>query len=107
MSGRPTSYSTRMTKTYHGIAYGARALWRRSAGSSRGRYDPPGRPGKPATGRSGTGDHDVQRREVREMRSAATVLNVIRERGRRGVPLERLYRQLFNQPLFLMASGHI
>jgi hypothetical protein len=47
MSGRPTSCSTRMTKTYHGIAYGARALWRRSADGSRGRHDPPGRPGKP------------------------------------------------------------
>src|SRR6266567_7830956 len=59
------------------------------------------------TGRSGTGDHDVQPREVREMRSAATVLNVIRERGRRGLPLERLYRQLFNPQLFLLAYGRI
>lgn len=47
MSGRPTSCSTRTAETYHGIAYGARALRRRSAGSSRGRHDPPGRPGKP------------------------------------------------------------
>jgi len=30
------------------------------------------------------------------MQSATTVLDVIRERGRRGLPLERLYRQLFN-----------
>src|SRR5260370_13798291 len=35
MSGRPTSRSTRTAKTYRGIAYGARALWRRSARSSR------------------------------------------------------------------------
>ncbi len=41
------------------------------------------------------------------MRSAATVLNVIRERGRRGLPLERLYRQLFNPQLFLLAYGRI
>ena len=30
--------------------------------------------------------------EVREMRDAATVLEIIRERGRRGLPLERVYR---------------
>lgn len=41
------------------------------------------------------------------MQSAETVLNVIRERGRRGLPLERLYRQLFNTELFLMAYGRI
>ena len=41
------------------------------------------------------------------MQSAETVLDVIRERGRAGVPLERLYRQLFNQELFLMAYGRI
>jgi group II intron reverse transcriptase/maturase len=41
------------------------------------------------------------------MRMAATVLDVIRERGRRGLPLERLYRQLFNPQLFLLAYGRI
>ncbi len=41
------------------------------------------------------------------MRDAATVLDVIRERGRRGLPLERLYRQLFNPQLFLLAYGRI
>ena len=47
MSGRPVSRSTRATGTYHGIACGARALWRRSARSSRRSHDLPGRPGKP------------------------------------------------------------
>ena len=37
------------------------------------------------------------------MRSAETVLGVLRERGRRGLPLERLYRQLFNPWLYLAA----
>ena len=32
------------------------------------------------------------------MQDAETVLDVLRERGRRGLPLERLYRQLFNPP---------
>jgi hypothetical protein len=41
------------------------------------------------------------------MRNAETVLNVIRERGRRGLPLERLYRQLYNPELFLLAYGRI
>jgi group II intron reverse transcriptase/maturase len=41
------------------------------------------------------------------MRNAATVLDVIRERGRRGLPIERLYRQLFNPQLFLLAYGRI
>jgi group II intron reverse transcriptase/maturase len=37
------------------------------------------------------------------MQSTETVLGVLRERGRRGLPLERLYRQLFNPQLYLMA----
>lgn len=41
------------------------------------------------------------------MQSAETVLDVIRERGRRNLPLERLYRQLFNPQLHLMAYGRI
>jgi group II intron reverse transcriptase/maturase len=41
------------------------------------------------------------------MQSAETVLGIIRERGRRGLPLERLYRQLFNRELFLLAYGRI
>ena len=41
------------------------------------------------------------------MQSAATVLGVLRERGRRGLPLERLYRQLFNPHLYLLAYQRI
>ena len=41
------------------------------------------------------------------MREAATVLDVLRERGRRGLPLERLYRQLFNPQLYLLAYGRL
>ncbi|MFC0437836.1 reverse transcriptase/maturase family protein [Kutzneria buriramensis] len=41
------------------------------------------------------------------MQNAETVLDVIRERGRRDLPLERLYRQLFNPQLFLMAYGRV
>jgi group II intron reverse transcriptase/maturase len=41
------------------------------------------------------------------MREAVTVLDVLRERGRRGLPLERLYRQLFNPQLYLLAYGRL
>jgi group II intron reverse transcriptase/maturase len=41
------------------------------------------------------------------MQGAATVLGVLRERGRRGLPLNELYRQLFNPQLYLLAYGRI
>jgi group II intron reverse transcriptase/maturase len=41
------------------------------------------------------------------MQSATTVLGVLRERGRRGLPLEGLYRQMFNPQLYLLAYGRI
>ncbi|MGH3921729.1 MAG: hypothetical protein ACRDTT_02445 [Pseudonocardiaceae bacterium] len=41
------------------------------------------------------------------MQNAETVLDVLRERGRRGLPLERLYRQLLNPQLYLLAYGRI
>lgn len=39
------------------------------------------------------------------MQSAETVLGVLRERGRRGLPVDELYRQLFNPQLYLLAYG--
>src|SRR2546421_12634763 len=41
------------------------------------------------------------------MRDAATVLEIIRERGKGGLPLERVYRCLFNRDLYLLAYGKI
>jgi hypothetical protein len=40
------------------------------------------------------------------MQNAETVLGVLRERGRQGLPLNELYRQLFNPQLYLRLSGH-
>jgi hypothetical protein len=37
------------------------------------------------------------------MQDAETVLGVLRERGRRGLPCEELYRQLYNVQLYLLA----
>jgi group II intron reverse transcriptase/maturase len=41
------------------------------------------------------------------LQSAETVLGVLRERGRRGLPCNELYRQMFNPALYLAAYGRI
>ena len=41
------------------------------------------------------------------MRTAETVLGIIHDRGKRGLPLEDVYRQLFNPELYLLAYGRI
>ena len=41
------------------------------------------------------------------MQTAETLLEIIHERGKRGLPLERLYRHLFNPELYLRAYGKI
>ena len=41
------------------------------------------------------------------MQEAEVVLNVLRERGREGLPLTQLYRQMFNKDLYLLAYGNI
>jgi hypothetical protein len=41
------------------------------------------------------------------MRTAEHVLAVIRDRGQRGLPLEDVYRQLYNPALYLAAYGKI
>ena len=41
------------------------------------------------------------------MQKAEVVLSVLRERGRKGLPLTQLYRQMFNRELYLLAYGNI
>jgi group II intron reverse transcriptase/maturase len=41
------------------------------------------------------------------MQKAEVVLGVLRERGRKGLPLTQLYRQMFNKELYLLAYGNI
>src|SRR5687767_13306533 len=41
------------------------------------------------------------------MQNAETVLGVLRERGRRGLPVDELFRQMFNPQLYLLAYGRI
>lgn len=45
--------------------------------------------------------------KVREMRKAESILGLISERGKKGLPLERVYRLLYNRELFLKAYGKI
>ena len=41
------------------------------------------------------------------MRTAETVLGIIQERGKRGLPLEEVYRQLYNPDLYLRAYAKL
>ncbi len=41
------------------------------------------------------------------MRDAATILNIIRDRGKRGLPLENIYKLLYNPELYLMAYARL
>ena len=41
------------------------------------------------------------------MQNAETVLDVLRDRGRRGLPSDELYRQLFNPQLHLLTYGRL
>ncbi|PKW18662.1 hypothetical protein A8926_6775 [Saccharopolyspora spinosa] len=38
-----------------------------------------------------------------KLQSAETVLGVLRERGRRGLPCNELFRQLFNPQMYLLS----
>ena len=41
------------------------------------------------------------------MQEAAVVLSILRDRGRKDLPLTQLYRQMFNKNLYLLAYGNI
>ena len=77
----------------------ARAPWRRSLRNSP-------RPGEPSTWRRETGGRTPRRRGTRDARRR-NGFGIIRERGRRRLPLEDIYRQLFNPDLYLRAYGRI
>jgi hypothetical protein len=42
--------------------------------------------------------------KVREMRTAETLLNIIQDRGKRQLPLDDVYRQLYNPAMYLRSS---
>ena len=50
---------------------------------------------------------EVSERKVCAMQDANVYLELIHERGKKGLPLERVYRQLFNRNFYLKAYGRI
>jgi hypothetical protein len=99
---------SRTALTEHGMTYSPRGLGLRSLDSSRGSHAPKGEDGKVVhRAKPGRCCAILREREVREMRSAEQVLGIIQERGKRGLPLEDLYRQLYNPHLYLKAYGKI
>jgi retron-type reverse transcriptase len=45
--------------------------------------------------------------EVREMRTAETILNIIQDRGKRRLPLDDVYRQLYNPAMYLRSYAKL
>ena len=88
MCGAPTLRSRRLIMTEHGIPYQARALGERSAHTSRGSNDPPGRTRRSFTGRRGTGDQTNSGHVVRAMRRARVALKSLVAFGQQDWPLE-------------------
>src|SRR5437868_9535628 len=46
-------------------------------------------------------------RKVREMRTAETILNIIQDRGKRKLPLDDVYRQLYNPDMYLRSYAKL
>ena len=44
---------------------------------------------------------------VREMRTAETILNIIQDRGKRTLPLDDVYRQLYNPDMYLRSYARL
>jgi hypothetical protein len=53
------------------------------------------------------GSIEKNRREKRAMRTADTVYSIIRTRGERGLPLERVQHLLYNEELYLRAYAKL
>ncbi len=45
--------------------------------------------------------------KVRVMRTAETILNIIQDRGKRKLPLDDVYRQLYNPDMYLRAYAKL
>ena len=45
--------------------------------------------------------------KVREMRTAETILNIIQDRGKRKLPLDDVYRQLYNPDMYLRSYAKL
>lgn len=100
-----------------GIAYTPRGARRRNPHSTWRRNEAVPLPGKEQPEKSGKsvsviqtrrkGERNIRLGKECEMQETETYLGILRERGRRGLPIERVYRQLFNRGLYLKAYGRI
>jgi hypothetical protein len=112
-SGAQERYPVRVSKEMSGSLSRARTYKPVNVGSPKGR-EPygdrvpvvvRGRESRPQGEGAQVTGHNNQ--EVCEMQNAETVLGVLRDRGRKGLPCNELYRQMFSKELYLMAYGRI
>jgi hypothetical protein len=82
------------------MLYGVRTLWARSDHSSL-------RWGKPITWRRGAGRGVQKVIRKSEMLTTQQYLELIQDRGRKRLELERVYRNLQREELFLLAYGRL
>lgn len=84
------------------MAYPARAVWSRSSHTSQR--------GGTSNLVHGEGEQVAKKPSTERyarLRTAETVLGIIHERGKQGLPLEDIYRQLYNPELYLRAYGRL
>src|SRR5712692_7846706 len=107
-NGTPPSCS-RAARVKYGMAYGARALGQRSFHSSQRTGKPSTRAQRSQRSPTAKGSRSPYGKDakVREMRTAETILNIIQDRGKRGLPLDDVYRQLYNPDMFLRAYARL
>src|SRR5436305_8115909 len=74
---------------------------------SRGSHAPPRSAGKRRTGQRSTGTKMLSKGRYAQMQDAVTVLSIIQKRGEQGLPLERLYRQLYNPQFYFQAYARL
>lgn len=94
--------------TYHGMAYEPRGLGSQSLHM----YSWESRPTRAVGKANHRGKEDRKcgvptRNEVCGMQEARVYLELVRERGKKRLPLTRVYRQLFNRKWYLIAYGKI
>src|SRR6266849_987001 len=100
-----------------GIAYTPRGARRRNPHSTCSESKEATRTGKEQPSKEGQsvpliqahrkGNRNILTGKECEMQETDSYLGILRERGKRGLPVERVYRQLFKRELYLKAYGRI
>src|SRR5256885_9132889 len=74
---------------------------------SRGSHAPPRSAGKRPTGQRSTETKMLSKGRNAQMQDAVTVLSIIQKRGEQELPLERLYRHLYNPQFNFQAYARL